>query len=272
MLSEHELDAIARRIKAAQDEIRQIEPITRAENDFDLSDAYAVADRIHRARCSAGAVPLGRKIGFTNSNIWPTYGVSAPIWGYLYDTTVVHAREGCAVCGLASFTEPKIEPEIVLHFSKAPPAGGDLLAILDCVDWAAHAFEIVQSHYPGWKFRAADTVADSALHGALVVGEPLLVDELGVNPIETLESCSVDLSSGGEVLESGRGSNVLGGPLQAVAHLIAALAEQPHYPPLRAGEMVTTGTLTAARTVQPGERWTTGFAGIPLRGLSVDLE
>ncbi|MGA8259029.1 MAG: fumarylacetoacetate hydrolase family protein [Arenicellales bacterium] len=271
MHSKPELDTIARRIKLAQDETRQLEPITSTEDGFDLSDAYAVADRIHRARCSEGAVPLGRKIGFTNSNIWPTYGVHAPIWGYLYGTTVVHAREGRAVCSLSSLAEPKIEPEIAVHFSTAPPADGDLPAILECIDWVAHAFEIVQSHYPGWKFQAPDTAADSALHGALVVGEPLSIDELGTDPIGALGSFSVTLSRGGEAVESGKGSNVLGGPLQAVAYLIATLTQQSH-PPLQAGEMVTTGTLTSACTVQAGQRWTTEFAGIRLQGLSVDLE
>jgi len=272
MPAEPELDLIANRIKKAQDAAGQIEPITSGTEGFTLSDAYDVAHRIHRARCAGGAVPLGRKIGFTNSNIWPKYGVHAPIWGYLYDTTVMHAHDGRVACSLGSFTEPKIEPEIVVHFASTPPVDTDLHAILACVDWVAHAFEIVQCHYPGWKFQAADTIADSALHGALLLGNALAVETLGDDPLGALESFSVTLSRDGEILESGKGSNVLGGPIAAVAHLIATLAEQRHYPPLQAGEIVTTGTLTSAYPVEPGEQWTTKFEGIALAGLSAELE
>lgn len=265
-------DVIALRIKAAQDQVGQIQPITSESSAFELSHAYEVARRIHESRLAEGAVPVGRKIGFTNSNIWPQYDVHAPIWGYIYDTTVVHARGGRAKCGLGAFAEPRIEPEIVVHFAKAPPANGDAAAILRCIDWVAHAFEIVQSHFPGWCFQAADTVADSALHGALVVGEPLPIAGLGEDPIGTLESFSVKLSRDGDPLEVGKGSNVLGGPLSAVAYLIETLAGQPQYPPLQADDMVTTGTLTAAYPARPGERWASEFDGIPLSGLAVEFE
>ncbi len=266
-----DLDVIARRIKAVQDETGRIDPITFGASDFNVDRAYDVARRIHEMRCSEGAVPAGRKIGFTNSRIWPQYGVHAPVWGYLYDGTVVRVPGGRAQLAIGRFAEPKIEPEIVVHFSAAPPVDSDLSALLGCVDWVAHAYEIVQCHYPGWRFQAADAVADSTLHGALLLGEPVPVDRLGTDPIKALESFSVTLSRDGEALETGKGSNVLGGPLAAIAHLIAELAGQPASPPLEAGEMVTTGTLTAAYPVKPGEHWTTELQGIPLPGLSVDL-
>ncbi len=47
-------------------------------------------------------------------------------------------------------------------------------------------------------------------------------------------------------MERGQGSNVLGGPLSALRHLVELLARDPHNPPLQAGEIITTGTLTRA--------------------------
>ena len=38
------------------------------------------------------------------------------------------------------------------------------------VDWVAHGFEFVQSIFPGWRFQAADTVADVGLHGRCFSG------------------------------------------------------------------------------------------------------
>lgn len=271
MTEQADLDTIARRVKAAQDDSARLEPITAEVEGFGLTQGYDVASRIHQARLAEGWVQEGRKIGFTNSAIWPEFGVNAPIWGYLYDRTVVRAGDGTTRIDIGRFVAPKIEPEIAIHFSKAPPVDGDLAAILECVDWVAHAFEIVQCHYPGWKFQAPDTVADSALHGALVLGTPLAPGKLGADPVATLESFTVALARDGEELHTGKGANVLGGPLAAVAHLIETLAGTPGCPPLSAGELVTTGTLTPACPIRAGERWTTRLDGIDLAGLDVEL-
>jgi 2-keto-4-pentenoate hydratase len=271
MVPAHDVRAIARQMKAAQDEGLQIEPFTSQLSGFDVSSAYAVAHLIHEARLVEGAVPVGRKIGFTNPDMWSRYGVREPIWAYIYDTTVVRLSAKRETCSIRRFVEPKIEPEIVFHFHSAPPADGDLSAILACIDWAAHAFEIVQSHFPGWKFQAADTVADWALHGMLLVGEPQAVDRLGTDLIGTLERFSIALLCDGQVREVDRGSNVLGSPLAAVAHLIAVLGKQPNYMHLQANEMVTTGTITTALSVHAGETWRTELEGIALPGLSVEF-
>jgi len=63
--------------------------------------------------------------------------------------------------------------------------------------------------------------------------------------------------------------NVLGSPLLSLGHLVALLARQPGAVPLAAGEIVTTGVLTDAHPVSPGETWSTEIAGLPLRGLHV---
>ena len=134
-----------------------------------------MAEALHRARLARGERVVGRKIGFTNRTIWPLYGVHEPIWGHVYDTTVVYAQGGRAEVPVGPLPEPRIEPEIVLHFASAPPVTRDEAAILACVDWIAHGFEIVQSPFRDWKFKLADTVAANGLHGALVIGPPVPV-------------------------------------------------------------------------------------------------
>ena len=266
-----DLGTLASQIQAAQDEVRQIVPFTSQFSDFDVTSAYAVADLVHRARVQDGAVPVGRKIGFTNPEMWSIYGVQEPIWAHVYNKTVVRLGGGHQTCSINRFAEPKIEPEIIFHFHTAPPSTDDLLDILACIDWVAHGFEIVQSHFPEWRFRAADTVADWALHGTLLVGEPQPVHRLGPNLITALKDFSLDLSCNGVLRESGSGANVLGSPLLAIAHLISVLAKQPEYMPLQANELVTTGTITAAQSVRVGETWRTEVQGIALPGISVEF-
>ena len=269
MLPTGNLEAIADEMKAAQDLCHQIEPLTARLRGFDHAAAYDVARLIHEARVREGASPVGRKIGFTNRDMWREYGVYEPIWAFIYDTTVVHLSASRGTCRLGRFAEPRIEPEVVLHFRSAPPVTNDPVELLACIDWIAHGIEIVQSHVPGWKFRAADTIADSALHGMLLVGEPQSVERIGPGLVKRLEEFTIALSCDGYVRDTGRGSNVLGSPLGAAAHLIAVLAKQPQVKALQAGELVTTGTLTGAFPIRAGETWSTVLDGIALPGISV---
>jgi 2-keto-4-pentenoate hydratase len=50
---------------------------------------------------------------------------------------------------------------------------------------------------------------------------------------------------------------VLDGPLQALLHFVEALRATPGAPPLLAGDLITTGSLTDAWPVQAGQIWHT---------------
>jgi 2-keto-4-pentenoate hydratase len=269
MLTPTDLALIAREVKNAQDHSLQLEPITARHSGFDVNDAYAVARTIHDEHMAQGARPLGRKIGFTNPAMWARYGVGAPVWAYMYNSTLRYLTPATASCSLWRFVAPKIEPEIVFHFHAAPPQGGGLDAILACIDWVAHGFEIVQSHYPGWKFQAADAVADWGMHATLLIGEPHPVKDFGAGLQDALEAFTIELACDGELLETGKGANVLGSPLAAVSHLVSVLAAQSPSQPIQAGEIITTGTITAAYDVRPGQAWQTTLQGIALEGLSL---
>lgn len=258
--------ASAALILAASDQRRPISPLTEQDCSFGLNDAYRVTAEIRRLREARGERVVGRKIGFTNTTIWLEYNVAAAIWGYVYDTTLRRLTEHAGPAALASFVEPRIEPEIVFGLSRAPEVGMDERALLACVGWVALGFEVVQSLFPGWRFRAPDTVAAFGLHGALFLGEPIAVTpDTEAAWLEALGRFEVQLRRGGAVVETGRASNVLsGGPLAALRHLVEVLAEDPCGPALAEGEVVTTGTLTNAYPIRIGETWDTRVAGLPL--------
>lgn len=265
------LRKIAQELKAVQDHSRQTDPFSSSVENFEIEDAYIVADLIHKMRMEKGDSPIGRKIGFTNPEVCSFYRVKEPIWGYVYDSTVFFHKNSNAFYDLSQFTEPKIEPEIIVHFHSSPQVGADPASILKSIDWIAHGFEIVQSHFPNWKFQAADTVADCGLHAMLIVGEPVPIDLIRPKVLSKLESFTISLSCDDKELDHGKGSNALGSPLNAVVHLIEVLSKQPHLPSLQSGELVTTGTLTAALPVKNGQTWSTTLAGIALPGISVSF-
>lgn len=262
---------IARELLAALDTGELIPPIAEHDPDFDWGQAYDVAAELLRLRTARGERPIGRKVGFTNRNIWPEYGATSPIWAHVYDTTVMHAGRDGTTVSLRGAAQPRLEPEIAFCL-KAPLAAGidDPLQLLEAVEWYAPSFEIVDCHFPRWKFRSADSAADFSFHWRLVVGAPVAVtgeDHAALSA--RLRDCKVALARDGMVLARGVGANALDHPLLPIAFVADMLARQPTFAPLAAGEIITTGTLTAALPVRAGETWTSTYDGLPLAGLTL---
>lgn len=265
--SPFDVAALADEMKSAQDATLQIAPFSSRFAGFDIATGYAVAAQVDTLRTRDGDVAVGRKIGFTNPAVQREYGVHEPVWGTIYQRTLISLDGADASFGIDHLAQPRIEPEIVLHFKSSPPVSGDPAAILECVDWIAHGFEIVQSSFADWKFRAPDAVANNGLHGALLLGPPQHVAALGDDLVLGLERFSLLLYCDGQLRDSGTGANVLGNPIKAIRHLTNVLADQGMT--LRAGEMVTTGTITSAPRINAGETWSTEISGIGLPGLRV---
>jgi 2-oxo-3-hexenedioate decarboxylase len=239
------------------------------DDGFDVPAAYRVLDELHARRTAQGWTPIGRKIGFTNRTIWPEYDVWGPIWGSVYDRTVHDVPAPPRSFALAGLADPRIEPEIVFGLAKAPAAGMDEAALLGCIDWVAHGFELVQSIFPDWKFNAADTVAAYALHGALLIGPRHAVAPQPERWLATLSTFEIDLCRDGAVADRGHAAHVLDGPLSALRHLVEVLAADATQPSLAAGEIVTTGTLTRALPVAAGQTWSTVLRGVAIDGIAV---
>lgn len=261
---------IADRLFAAIESATQMPPISSIDDSFDVPAAYRVLEDLHARRRSQGWAPLGRKIGFTNRGIWARYGVDRPMWSHVWDRTVTFAADGYAVVPLSGLMEPRIEPEAVFMLRGPLPSGDDAETLLRAVEWIAPAFEIVHSVFPGWKFSAADCTAAFGLHGRLVVGTPLRVDDTNrVMLAAALPRLGVALLRGDAQVDAGSGANVLGSPAMALACLRDLLTTQPSSPPLAAGELVTTGTLTDAWPVAAGETWTSKYDTLGIEGLKV---
>jgi 2-keto-4-pentenoate hydratase len=264
------LDQIATEAFEALATTRQIPPFSARPAGLTVEDAYRITPLVRHMYQSRGARPVGRKIGFTNRGIWAQYNVFAPIWGYAFDRTVHELASGEAL-PVAQFCEPRIEPEIMFGLSATPEPGMDEARLLSCIEWVALGFEIVQSIYPGWKFAPADTIAANGLHGALLVGPRHQVAPQAAEWQRTLATFEIDLACNGRLIDRGGGGNVLEGPLSALRHLVELLASDPHNPPLAAGEIISTGTLTKAMPVAPGEVWTAVPTGIALEEIRLQF-
>lgn len=247
---------------------REVAPFTSRDPGLSSDQGYAAALALHRHRLGMGWKTVGRKIGFTNRTIWPRYGVYEPIWGTVYDHTVVASDGRHARISLDGLVQPRIEPEICFGI-KPTPRSADIPALLDAIDWIAHSIEIVQCFHPDWKLKLADSTANNGLHGRLTVGARIPIRQIP-DLEKTLATFTVELRHGKRTVDRGSGANVLDSPLLALAHLVDVLC-RTGAEPLAAGEIVSTGTLTDAHPVAAGETWSTRFGGLPLEGLTVDF-
>ena len=243
---------------------REVAPFSARYPGLTPAAGYQAARALHEHRLAQGWKPVGRKIGFTNRTLWARYGVHEPMWGMVYDRTLLFASNDRCTVPLAGLVQPRIEPEICFKLKSAPRPD----RLLESIEWVAHSIEIVQCHHPAWKVTLSDCTADNGLHGRLVVGTPVPVESVP-DLMERLPAVEARLFRSGKLVDRGTGANVLGSPLLSLGHLVELLARQPGAVPLAAGEIITTGVLTDAHPVSHGETWSTEIAGLPLRGLQV---
>ena len=271
MMSDPSLLALADRLIAAYDCAALTLLPSAQPGGLPLEQAYAVAQRIRQRRIERGERPVGWKIGFTNRSIWDRYAVHAPIWGPMWDSTAALLQGTSARVSLPRFSQPRLEPEVVFGFASEPAAGMSLDELRACLAWVAHGFEIVHTHFADWRFTLADTVADFALHGWMRVG-PRVPAQGWPTLAEDLAAMQVELLCDGIVKDRGTGSVVLNGPLHALKQWIDAMAVTTPAWCVAPGEFVTTGTITDAWPLQPGQHWQTQLSDTRLAALSLHTE
>ena len=264
------IEAIAGELMEVLGTGKTVEPFSKRFAGFDLGEAYAIAERVRELREKRGQRVVGRKIGFTNPATQKAFGVSAPIWNYMFDSTV-HEIGASGTFALAGTCAARIEPEIVLHLAKAPRPGMSEAELAGCIDWVAHGYEIVDAIYPNWSFAAADAVAGYGVHAALLMGPRRATTDNRTQWAERLASFTITLASTDGITRTGSGANVLDSPLTALQFLVNEIARYPQSRPLQANEIITTGTLTDAMPVAAGQRWKTKLAGIVLDGIAVEF-
>jgi 2-oxo-3-hexenedioate decarboxylase len=223
-------------------------PPSATEPGFDLAAAYQIEAELTGRRRAAGQRTVGLKVGFANKAMWRILKLDTLVWAHMYERTVHMAPSGTALLSIAGRVSPRIEPEIVFKLARpVEPGLTDPEAILACVEWMALGLEINDCVFPDWKFQPADFVAAYGFHTALIVGPP---HAPGPGDAAMLASLTLQLSKDGAVVEEGAGKNALRSPALCLGELASALARQSVTPPLAAGELVSTGTLTTPVAIE----------------------
>jgi 2-keto-4-pentenoate hydratase len=269
----NEIESLAHELLSAAETGQMISVPPSSRPGFDLNTAYAVEATLKQIRESGGHRAVGRKVGYANKAMWRVLKLETLVWAHMYDDTVHYSDHNAAALAVVHPRSLKIEPEIVFGLKKPIVSQAlDAAAALDCTDWLALGFEIIDCPFPGWQFQPSDFVASFGLHAALVVGEKTyLQPELIAKLVEELPRFTVRMSKNGEFVEEGSGRNSLRSPALCLAELGGAVLRRFPDQPLSAGEIISSGTLTAGHAIERGDRWTAEVEGLALPPLTLHL-
>ncbi|MDC3081577.1 hypothetical protein OA385_04500 [Paracoccaceae bacterium] len=220
--------------------------------NFSLSDAYRTALEIKEIRENKKEKASGIKVGFTNKTIWDKYSVNAPIFGFMYSSTVLSSKHSFSP---EKFLEPKFEPEIFFRLSKKPQSGMSDIDLISCCESFGIGVELVQSIYKGWNFKLPDTVAGFGLHGQYKILEEMQIpsdENKRVALIDKLKNFNLTLGKNSNILEQGKSKNILEeSPLAALRSYIEFCEKNLDWLVLNAP--ITTGTITDAYDINKAD-------------------
>jgi len=231
-----------------------ISPLTETEPELTLQDAYQIQLRMIARRLQAPNERIvGKKIGLTSQVVMDMLKVNQPDFGHLTSSMVY--GDGAAVA-MDTLIAPKAEGEIAFvlkHDLNGPGiTNADVLRASECV---LPCFEIVDSRIRDWKIKIQDTVADNASSGVFVLGDaaadPRKID---------LSTVGLTLEKNGDIVATGAGAAALGHPLNAVTWLANTLGELGL--PLKAGEVILSGSLAAMIPIAAGDHLRVSLGGI----------
>lgn len=273
-MSPNEIESLARELMSASETGQMVDDPPSERPGFDLDAAYQVEGMLKKFREAAGHKSVGRKVGYANKAMWRILKLETLVWAHMYDDTVHYSDGNSATLSVAHPRSLKIEPEIVFGLkepvtSENPPDGAAALAH---TDWLAIGFEIIDCPFPEWKFQPGDFVASFGLHAALVVGQKRPVQPESIPELlDELSRFKVRMSKNSAFVEEGSGRNALKNPAACLAELCMAIARRFSDEPLSAGEIVSSGTLTAGHATGTGDEWTVDVEGISLPSLRLRL-
>ena len=256
----------------------------------DDSESWEIARRLVRARLQAtalpdypGALPPSLDAGYASQDaaiaMWPTrvagwkVGKIPDAWlarmgeerlvGPIFEDAVQQALSGEAA-GFAVIAGgfAAVEAEFVFRLGADAPVGktawtdDEALALVDALLVGA---ELAGSPLPRINdLGPAVVVSDFGNNAGLILGPPVPEWRRMLGTLEQNLRCETAID--GEVVGSGRASDIAGGLVAALRFALARCARRGM--PLRAGQLVSTGAATGIHDIRAGQQARVSFDGI----------
>lgn len=231
-----------------------VKPLTERFDDISIADAYHISLRMNERRIEAGEKIIGKKIGVTSKAVQNMLNVHQPDFGYLTDKMAFSQGQEMPISD--QLISPKAEGEIAFVLKKDLVGPGITNAdVLAATDFVIPCFEVVDSRIEDWKIKIQDTVADNASCGLFILGDT------AISPLDIdLTTCGMVVEKNGETISTGAGAAALGSPVNCVTWLANTLGELGV--PLKAGEVILSGSLVPLEPVKAGDFMSVTIGGI----------
>lgn len=242
---------LADRLHQASESKNPTRPLTDEYPNMAVEEAYAIQLYNIDRELNQGENVVGKKIGLTSIPMQELVGVDEPDYGHLLTNMVIDPDKG--EIETASMLYPRIEGELAFIL-KEDLVGPNVTVedVINATEYISPAIEVVDSRVENWQIKLQDTVADNGSSAYYILGDvkadPKELDRIGVQ---------MKLYQNGELINEGKGSDVLGDP----AYCVAWLANKLHAYDitLKKGEVVLSGALTKAIDAKVGDEFVCEF-------------
>ncbi|MDT5148039.1 MAG: 2-keto-4-pentenoate hydratase [Mycobacterium sp.] len=246
-------DELAADLAQAERSREPIAPLTAAQPDIDVVDAYEIQLINIRQRVAEGARIVGHKVGLSSKAMQQMMGVDEPDYGHLLDEMEVFEDSPVKA---SRYLYPRVEVEVGFILGADLPGAGctedDVLAATEAL---APSIELIDTRITDWEIALCDTIADNASSAGFVLGKARVAPrDIDIKTIDAV------LTRNGEVVAEGRSDAVLGNPVTAVAWL--ARKVESFGVRLRKGDVVLPGSCTRAIDARAGDEFVADFSGL----------
>ena len=238
-------------------------PTANPPANLDAASAACTRAKWQQQLASVAGPLAGYKAGLTNPAVQKRFNTTEPVWGALYQRMLL--RNGSTVPA-AFGARPLFEADMLVRVKSAAinqartPA--QVLANVDQVIPFIELPDLMVEAPPKLNGTALSAIDVGARLG--VVGQPMAVPRDAAarqSLLDGLQGMTVRVSDASGVLSSGKGSDILGHPLNAVVWLTGALRQQGLQ--LQPGQVVSLGSFSPLSPPKAGQKVTVQYEGLP---------
>ncbi len=215
----------------------------------DEAEAYTIQTHLHAQTAALG----GYKIGCTTPVMQDYIGIRQPCAGGILEADIHRSH---ATLQMSHFLRPGVECEIAAQLGQPLPARDtpyDRATVGHAISALYTAIELVDDRYEDWRAMSAPAlIADDFFNAGAVLGQPVTKwDATG------LENLTGWMQINGHEVGTGRGSDILGHPLEALAWLANQRSNTGQGLP--ADSVVLLGSIVQTHWVQGGDQVEVGI-------------
>lgn len=224
------------------------------------ADAYQIQTQLQKQLGQRLGPRVGWKIALTTPQMQKLVGVDRPCLGGIYASTL---HQGQVTVKASDYVKLAVECEVAVRLGATPAPPFTRERVADCIEAAMAGIEIVDDRdAPYGKFDAWHLIAYNAFNQGAVLAPPVR-DWRGIDLTEVRGRILID----GEEVGSGRGGDVMGHPLNALAFVADSLHKRGMA--LAPGDVVLTGSVVTTKWPKPGQTATILVDGLGEAKLSV---